>query len=208
MVQAPPRNITLVNLTPGRVEPVTLRLPPGQWDLSLGYVSGQAITITGGGLDVRLPPNLDRPGSLWTVGRVTSTGAPILLIVSMSDPDLIASTQYFLPSRLVAVRAGRTHDDSAAAGVWALRGHLRAQLTCRAATTDRYRRRRSPRIESKNDEKKIWMPTMISVAASTASRSCASAPKPCSIQLITINAPTTAPASAIDPPSSSPCSSL
>lgn len=106
VVQAPPRNITLVNLTPGRVEPVTLRLPPGQWDLSLGYVSGQAITITGGGLDVRLPPNLDRPGSLWTVGRVTSTGAPILLIVSMSDPDLIPSTQYFLPSRLVAVRAG------------------------------------------------------------------------------------------------------
>ncbi len=106
VVQAPPRNFPLVNLTPGRVEPVTLHLPPGQWDLSLGYVSGQAVTVTGGGLDVTLPPNLDRPGSLWTVGRVTSTGAPILLIVKMADPDLIPSTQYFLPSRLVAVRPG------------------------------------------------------------------------------------------------------
>ena len=36
---------------------------------------------------------------------------------------------------------------------------------------------------SRNDEKKIWMPTMISAAASTASRSSESAPKPRSIQM-------------------------
>jgi hypothetical protein len=95
-----------VNLTPGHSEPVTLHLPRGRWDLSLGYVSAQPITIQGGGLNVALPPNLDRPGSLWNIGQVTSTGAPILLIVTMSDPDLIQATQYFLPSRLVAVRAG------------------------------------------------------------------------------------------------------
>ena len=38
------------------------------------------------------------------------------------------------------------------------------------ATGPRQRRRR-PRIESRNDEKKIWMPTMTSVAARIASRS-------------------------------------
>ncbi len=68
--------------------------------------------------------------------------------------------------------------------------------------------RRSPRIESRNEEKKIWIPTMISVAASTASRSSASAPKPLSIQSTTMNAPIAIPATAITPPSSNPCSSL
>ncbi len=38
--------------------------------------------------------------------------------------------------------------------------------------------RRRPRIESRNDEKKIWIPTMISVAARTAMRSSESTPKP------------------------------
>src|SRR5207302_6158745 len=71
-----------------------------------------------------------------------------------------------------------------------------------------YRRRRSPRMESRNDEKKIWMPTMISVAASTARRSSASRPNPRVIQSIRITVPSTRPPSRVPPPSSSPCSSL
>ena len=43
-------------------------------------------------------------------------------------------------------------------------------------------RRRRPRIDSRKDEKKIWMPTINSDAATTARRSSASEPKPCEIQ--------------------------
>ncbi len=52
-------------------EQLTLRLPPGTWDLSLPFVSPQAVTVRGGGLDVRLPPNLDRPGE-HLAGRARS----------------------------------------------------------------------------------------------------------------------------------------
>ena len=45
----------------------------------------------------------------------------------------------------------------------------------------------------RNEEKKIWMPTMISAAASTARRSSESAPNPRSTQMPTITAATTQP---------------
>ena len=58
-------------------------------------------------------------------------------------------------------------------------------------------RRRNPRIDSRNEEKKICTPTMTSVAASTAMRSSDSAPNPRSSHWITITAATTRPASVI-----------
>ena len=57
-----------------------------------------------------------------------------------------------------------------------------------------YERRRRPRIESRNDEKKTCRPTMISVAARIARRSSDSSPKPRSIQMPTMTPPTTRPA--------------
>jgi hypothetical protein len=94
-------------LLPGGSEQLALHLPNGRWDLSLQFLSDQALTIRGGGLNVWLPPNKDRPGSMWPVGRVVSTGAPIVLTIHMHDPGLIQSdTQYFAPQGLMAVRPG------------------------------------------------------------------------------------------------------
>jgi hypothetical protein len=108
MVRPAPIYVTPGALRPGGSEPVSITLPPGPWDLSLGFTSDQAITVRGAGLHTWLPPNKDRPGSRWPVGRVVSTGAPVRLTLHMNDPDLIASdTQWFSPSQLMAVRPGR-----------------------------------------------------------------------------------------------------
>jgi hypothetical protein len=97
----------VVALQPGQSEAVTLNLPAGAWDLSLPFLSQQAVTVGGAGLNVRLPPNLDRPGEIWPVGRVRSTGAPIRLTLRMDDPAPITSeTQFFTPQPMVAVPVG------------------------------------------------------------------------------------------------------
>jgi hypothetical protein len=66
------------------------------------------VVVTGGGIEARLPPNLDRPGPIWPVAGITSTGAPMTLTLKMQDSALISSTnpvtQYFTPQSLVAVR--------------------------------------------------------------------------------------------------------
>jgi hypothetical protein len=101
---APVSSPPVAPMVPGQSTQVALNLPAGQWDVSLPFVSPQAVTVRGGGLDVRLPPNLDRPGSLWPVGRVTSTGAPIVLTVKVANPAPIYSkTHFFLPGAFVAV---------------------------------------------------------------------------------------------------------
>jgi hypothetical protein len=105
-VRTPPVYTAVGPLVPNQSEPIVLKLPAGRWQLSLPYVSQQAVHVTGGGLDVTLPPNLDRPGTVWPVGTVTSTGAPITLTFHMTHPGLVTShdpvTQYFTPLALVA----------------------------------------------------------------------------------------------------------
>ena len=106
-VRAAPRYINVAPLAPGGSEQVVLDLPAGAWDLSLPFVSQQAVTVTGAGLRVQLPPNLDRPGSIWPVGRIQSTGQPVTLKLTMANPGLISSadptTQFFAPQPMVAV---------------------------------------------------------------------------------------------------------
>jgi hypothetical protein len=105
-VRTAPRYFSVPSLAAGQSTSVTLRLPPGTWQLSLPFVSTQAVTVRGPGLNVSLPPNLDRPGNLWPVGTVYSTGAPISLNMTMTNPALLPSgrpvTQYFTPEQLVA----------------------------------------------------------------------------------------------------------
>jgi hypothetical protein len=77
----------------------------------LPYTSPQAVQVTGGGLRTELPANLDRPGTPWPLGDVTSAGAPLTLSLRMDDPAPIHPesplTQYFTPQSLVAVPAQR-----------------------------------------------------------------------------------------------------
>lgn len=106
-VRPAPRYINVAPLGPGQSESVELNLPAGEWDLSLPFVSQQAVTVTGPGLHAWLPPNLDRPGSIWPVGRIRSAGAPLMLKLTMANPGAISSgdpsTEYFAPQPLVAV---------------------------------------------------------------------------------------------------------
>ena len=103
-----PRVTAMATLVPGASEDVVLRLPAGRWSLSLPFTSPQAIVVRGPGLDVTLPPNLDRPGSVWPVGNMFSTGTPITLKFAMQHSGLLSSaspiTQYFTPQALVATR--------------------------------------------------------------------------------------------------------
>ncbi len=105
-VRTPPVYTAVEPLVPNQSEPVTLKLPAGRWQLSLPYLSQEAVIVTGGGLHVTLPPNLDRPGTVWPVGTVTSTGAPITLTFQMTHPGVLSShdpvTQFFTPQALVA----------------------------------------------------------------------------------------------------------
>jgi hypothetical protein len=106
-VRAAPVSVAVAPLLPGQSQQLKLRLAPGRWQLSLPYVSSQALVVRGSGLDVRLPANLDRPGSLWPAGTVTSTGTPITLTLTVADPGALFSgdppAQYFIPQPLVAV---------------------------------------------------------------------------------------------------------
>src|ERR1019366_102805 len=68
-------------------------------------------------------------------------------------------------------------------------------------------RRRSPRMLSKNDEKKICSPTISSSKATIARLLWPSAPKLWLIHWITITSAVTKPARVIAPPSARPCSS-
>jgi hypothetical protein len=106
-VRGTPRYFKLAPLVPGGSEQVPLQLPPGDWDVSIPFTSAQAVTVRGAGLDVRLPPNLDRVGEIWPVGRIRSTGSPVTLTLRMDDPGWFGSTsQFFTPQPLIAVPPG------------------------------------------------------------------------------------------------------
>jgi hypothetical protein len=81
------------NLAPGRATSQTINLPPGEWSLSIQYVSPvTAIRVRADGIEERLPSGMDaaipyRPdqGPYWPVGELTSDGGPITVSVQADD---------------------------------------------------------------------------------------------------------------------------
>jgi hypothetical protein len=75
------------SLEPGQEASQQIKLPPGQWELSLQYSSPvTGVAIEAPGLEAHLPPGMEgiipfRPeeGPYWGVGEVTSSGGPITL---------------------------------------------------------------------------------------------------------------------------------
>lgn len=67
-----------------------LVLPAGRWDLSLQYVSRNAMTVTAPGMRARMPANLDRMASFFSLGTVTSDGGPVRLRVRVDRMNLFA----------------------------------------------------------------------------------------------------------------------
>lgn len=103
---APVYGRQLPPLYPGGSSADGLALGRGRWQLSLPFVSPQAVRVRAPGLDATLPPNLDRPGAPWSIGTVRSAGGAVSVRVSVEDPSPLHSTSQFMqPGRLVAVRA-------------------------------------------------------------------------------------------------------
>jgi hypothetical protein len=102
------RSAALPALAPGGVTSTVVELPAGRWQLSLPYLAAQPLWVRGGGLDVRLPANLDRPGSLWAVGTVeVPRRRRVVLRIGMEKRGLGAPTQVSYPTAVVAQRLGR-----------------------------------------------------------------------------------------------------
>jgi hypothetical protein len=60
-------------LAPGASAVVQLPLTAGTWDLETPYTSPRPLEITAPGVRTTLPPNLDRPGPRYPIGRLTLT---------------------------------------------------------------------------------------------------------------------------------------
>jgi hypothetical protein len=81
------------SLAPGQAASQTINLPPGQWKLSIQYVSPvTGIVVRAPGLETHLPAGMDaaipyRPdqGPYWPAGEVTSNGGPITVSVQADD---------------------------------------------------------------------------------------------------------------------------
>lgn len=74
-------------LGPGGSETLELPLVRGEWIIDSSYNSRLPVTVTGGGLDVTLKPNLDRPGPRFPVGEiVVHKPETVMLTFSVSNP--------------------------------------------------------------------------------------------------------------------------
>ena len=96
-VSSPKRGSLDNNLTPGQTASQTINLPPGQWKLSIQYVSPvTGIEVRAPGVTTHLPAGMDaaipyRPdqGPYWPAGEVTSKGGPITVSVQADDVNFL-----------------------------------------------------------------------------------------------------------------------
>lgn len=93
----------------------SLDLRPGDWELSLQYDSTRDLTITGPGLEQRLPGNLDYRGStpFWAAGSlVLAQGGKVEISAEVDDPPLagrlLGADAVAHLGTLAATRAGRS----------------------------------------------------------------------------------------------------
>lgn len=83
----------------------SLRLPPGQWDLSLQYISSGPLDIEGPGLRTQLPPSTARGGPYWPAGRVESRGGLTSISVSADSVSWLSRRRGVSLGSLAATRA-------------------------------------------------------------------------------------------------------
>jgi hypothetical protein len=99
-------------MLPGTSISLPLRLPPGRWSLSMPYLGPQAVTVRVPGLTATLPPNLDRPGPLYSLGQVTipDGGDPAKVTISIHESapsrHLESTMQIGYVGNIIAVRPG------------------------------------------------------------------------------------------------------
>lgn len=88
-IVAPPDAWSGTAARAGGTATLTLRLPRGDWALSLQYVSREGLLVRGPGLRAALPANLERIGAYWPVGTVH---------VAHAGPALVRVTTRELPA--------------------------------------------------------------------------------------------------------------
>lgn len=103
---APPLVTSLTALSPGASEHVSVSLAAGRWELSLQYTSAVDLELSAGGTRWRMPAYLDRPGPVFDVGSMTSSGAPVTITVRAVKPSALTGPGLAaLPTALVATHS-------------------------------------------------------------------------------------------------------
>jgi hypothetical protein len=82
-------------------------LPAGRWELSLAYVSPAHLYLAAGALHAVIPSSLNLLGPYWRVGELTSSGAPVLVTLTLQQMRFDAALQPAAIGGLVAVRVPR-----------------------------------------------------------------------------------------------------
>jgi hypothetical protein len=109
-VMATPAIASLGALAPGYSERFQLHLPAGRWEISLQYESAVDLRIVTPGHNWVMPAYLDRPGPVFDVGSLTSTGAPTGFTLyadkptSFTGPNLVAEMLVAFATRLPDTR--------------------------------------------------------------------------------------------------------
>ena len=83
-------------LLSGVAAPMSLPLPAGTWDLSMQYLGTIPVRVEAGGRRVAtIPANTGLPGPYWPALRVTSSGAPVqLLLIGERQSRLTSTNDY------------------------------------------------------------------------------------------------------------------
>jgi hypothetical protein len=90
-VMTAPVTASLSAILPGGSDTTSVRVAAGKWEISLQYTSPEPLDITAGGRRFTMPAYVDRPGPFFAVGSVTSTGAPISVIVHERRPSFLTA---------------------------------------------------------------------------------------------------------------------
>jgi hypothetical protein len=105
-VRPRPLVIPVSPVASGTASSVQVPLPPGTWQLEAPYTSPYSVAVTIGDLHVTLPPNLDRPGPRWRIGRITVPDRhPTTVTFKVGETALTPSTSGAVIGSLVATPA-------------------------------------------------------------------------------------------------------
>jgi len=106
-VRQPPLVLPGTGIAPGGSAPVQLRLPPGAWELGAQYFAPLPVEVSGDGLKVTLPANMERLGSRWRIGvlRVSAPGGGTLNF-QVGDHLLTPDSDAAAIVQLTATRVG------------------------------------------------------------------------------------------------------
>jgi hypothetical protein len=104
-VRTPPVVVEAPAIAPGGSAPVALPLRPGAWELGSEYTSVRPVRVSTPGLRTTLPPNLDRLGPRWPIGRLVVHGTqPVTLTFATGRTPLTPRSATAALSNVVATR--------------------------------------------------------------------------------------------------------